>query len=58
MKEETREGELKRLKPKMKALQRGQRGTLSMNIPLVWNVQLYVFRKLGLKAERGWKSAE
>jgi len=52
MKEEILEGALKRLKQKMKALQRGQRGALSMNLPLDWNVYLYAFLKLQLKAER------
>jgi len=42
----------------MKALQRGQQGALSMNLPLDWNVQLYAFLKLQLKAERRWKLAE
>jgi len=58
MKEEILEAGLKWLKQKMKALQRGQRGALSTNISLVGNVQLYVFQKIQLKAERGWKSGE
>jgi len=58
MKEEILEVALKRLKRKMKALQRGQRGALSMNLQLDWNIQLYAFLKLQLKAERQWKLAE
>ena len=49
---------LKRLKRKMKTLQCGQKGSLSMNLQLDWNIQLYGFLKLQIKAEREWKLAE
>jgi len=58
MKEGILEVALKQLKRKMKALQRGQRGALSMNLQLDWNIQLYAFLKLQLQAERQWKLAE
>jgi len=58
MKEGILEVALKRLKRNMKALQPGQRGSLSMNLQLDRNIQLYAFLKQQLKAERQWKLAE
>ena len=58
MKEVILEAALERLKRKMKAQQPGRRGALAMSLQLDWNMQLYAFLKLQLKAEREWKLAE